>query len=377
LSLRTFSAITRHWSAPVRQLSVENILASGARAAFLATPHEVSASLRLSFLKPALRSLISAGISLPRCRRFSILVQLPAPHAGWLDSAVYGLPSSMQRSSPPRGSSPIPGCYATSVILGSSATRLRGFTGLGLAGCRRLQIRRDGRGQRTSPPICISPNSTKFQGLQLFSHRHTPEILDHTGLSESQLVFFDALLPIARGILSTIYVRLSEPQTPEAIETLYRRTYAGRPMVRIWKAARFRKFSSRTHQFCRHRLRARFFRPPPHCRLLSRHLGKGAAARPSKISITFFKLRRTPDCNETRHQSAGALLESDSVVRELAAQVAALAKQGHEILVVHGGGRILLPRLSVFGIESKICLRPPRHGSRDTRRCRHGFSPVC
>ncbi|HLK06028.1 MAG TPA: acetylglutamate kinase [Candidatus Acidoferrum sp.] len=51
---------------------------------------------------------------------------------------------------------------------------------------------------------------------------------------------------------------------------------------------------------------------------------------------------------------AGALLESDAVVRELAAQVAALAKQGHQILVVHGGGRIFTATLKRLGIESKF-----------------------
>jgi acetylglutamate kinase len=51
---------------------------------------------------------------------------------------------------------------------------------------------------------------------------------------------------------------------------------------------------------------------------------------------------------------AGALLESESVVRELAAQVAALAKQRHEILVVHGGGRIFTATLKRLGIESKF-----------------------
>jgi acetylglutamate kinase len=51
---------------------------------------------------------------------------------------------------------------------------------------------------------------------------------------------------------------------------------------------------------------------------------------------------------------AGALLENDSVVRELASQVAALAKQGHEILVVHGGGRIFTATLKRLGIESKF-----------------------
>jgi acetylglutamate kinase len=51
---------------------------------------------------------------------------------------------------------------------------------------------------------------------------------------------------------------------------------------------------------------------------------------------------------------AGALLESDSVVRELAAQVAELAKQGHEVLVVHGGGRVFTATLKRLGIESKF-----------------------
>lgn len=51
---------------------------------------------------------------------------------------------------------------------------------------------------------------------------------------------------------------------------------------------------------------------------------------------------------------AGALLENDSVVRELAGQVATLAKQGHEILVVHGGGRIFTATLKRLGIESKF-----------------------
>lgn len=51
---------------------------------------------------------------------------------------------------------------------------------------------------------------------------------------------------------------------------------------------------------------------------------------------------------------AGALLEDEAVVRELAAQIAALAKEGHELLVVHGGGRIFTATLKRLGIESKF-----------------------
>ena len=51
---------------------------------------------------------------------------------------------------------------------------------------------------------------------------------------------------------------------------------------------------------------------------------------------------------------AGALLEDDATVRALAGQVAALAQEGHEILVVHGGGRLFTATLKRMAIESKF-----------------------
>ena len=51
---------------------------------------------------------------------------------------------------------------------------------------------------------------------------------------------------------------------------------------------------------------------------------------------------------------AGALLEETEHVRAIAAQVAELAADGHEILVVHGGGKILLPRWRVWGSRAAL-----------------------
>ena len=51
---------------------------------------------------------------------------------------------------------------------------------------------------------------------------------------------------------------------------------------------------------------------------------------------------------------AGALLEDDATVRELARQAAALAQEGHEILVVHGGGKLFTATLKRMAIESKF-----------------------
>src|SRR5579862_7728795 len=60
---------------------------------------------------------------------------------------------------------------------------------------------------------------------------------------------------------------------------------------------------------------------------------------------------------------AGALLERDEDVQALARQIAELAHAGHELLVVHGGGKIFTATLARLGIESKFV-----HGLRVTDR---------
>src|ERR1700682_1937744 len=51
---------------------------------------------------------------------------------------------------------------------------------------------------------------------------------------------------------------------------------------------------------------------------------------------------------------AGALLEDEAIVKSLSGQIASLAKEGHEILVVHGGGRLFTATLKRLGMESKF-----------------------
>ena len=64
---------------------------------------------------------------------------------------------------------------------------------------------------------------------------------------------------------------------------------------------------------------------------------------------------------------AGALLEDDATVRSVARQIAALAQQGQEILVVHGGGRLFTATLKRMGIESSFVagLRVTNRETRD------------
>lgn len=223
--------------APVRQLSVENILSTGAKTAFLATPHEASSELAPQLLEAGLKVIdLSGAFRFHDATVFQSWYKLPAPHSAWLDSAVYGLPEFYANELATAQLVANPGCYATSVILAVRPLTQAGLLENGSSVICDCKSGATGAGKELRRDLHFSELDENFKAYNLFSHRHTPEIFDHTGLPESQLIFSTHLLPIARGILSTIYVTLSESQTPESIEALYRKAYAGRPMVRIWKA---------------------------------------------------------------------------------------------------------------------------------------------
>ena len=69
----------------------------------------------------------------------------------------------------------------------------------------------------------------------VFSHRHTGELLEQVGLTANEIVFTPHLLPIPRGILSTIYVRFREAQTRESVARIYQQFFASSPMVRFYE----------------------------------------------------------------------------------------------------------------------------------------------
>ncbi len=226
----------RGWGeAPLRPLALDTIAASNAGAAFLATPHEVSAELAPKLLDAGLRVIdLSGAFRLANAETFSSWYKLPAPHAARLAEAVYGLPELLATRIASAKLVANPGCYATSVILAlrplAEAAVLAPSQNV-ICDCKSGA---SGAGKDPRRDLHFVEVDENFRAYNLFSHRHTPEILEHAGLPDSQVTFSTHLLPVARGILSTIYVNLRDAQKPEQIERIYRTFFAGRPMVRIW-----------------------------------------------------------------------------------------------------------------------------------------------
>ena len=91
-----------------------------------------------------------------------------------------------------------------------------------------------GRGltQNTHYPDC----NEAFAPYKIASHRHTPEIeqtLSDISGQPVRITFVPHLLPVNRGILSTIYASLSGEQTLEEVHNLYTDCYAGEKFVRV------------------------------------------------------------------------------------------------------------------------------------------------
>jgi len=238
--------------APLRPLSVSDIIDSAAGTAFLATPHEVSAEIAPALLQAGIRVVdLSGAFRFRSADTFSSWYKLPTPHANWLNDAVYGLPELYSKEIASARLVANPGCYATSVILAVRPLAEAGLIADASSIVCDCKSGASGAGKDPRRDLHFVEVDENFKAYNLFSHRHTPEILEHTGLPEDRLIFSTHLLPLARGILSTIYFTLSAPHTPESIETVFRKFYAGRAMVRIWPAGSLPELQHVAHtNFC-------------------------------------------------------------------------------------------------------------------------------
>ncbi|HKS80824.1 MAG TPA: N-acetyl-gamma-glutamyl-phosphate reductase [Candidatus Acidoferrales bacterium] len=232
----------RGWGeAPCKPLSVEAMAQSGAEVAFLSTPHEASAELvpQLLAANPNLRLVdLSGAFRFREPETFSRWYQLAAPPAEALAESVYGLPELYAPLLPKARIVANPGCYATSVILGLKplvdAKWINASRGI-VCDCKSGA---SGAGKEPKRETHFVEVNENFRAYGLFTHRHTPEVSGHLGLADKDFVFTTHLLPIERGILSTLYVWLDGARKAEEIEALYRKFYAGKPMVRISPAGR-------------------------------------------------------------------------------------------------------------------------------------------
>src|SRR2546429_1043735 len=199
----------RAWGeAPLRPLSVDGIASSNAGTAFLATPHEVSAELAPDLLQAGLRVVdLSGAFRFRDAETFTSWYKLPTPHAKWLTEAVYGIPELYSSEISQARLVANPGCYATSVILA-----LRPLTQAGLLAADSgvvcdCKSGASGAGKDPRRDLHFVEVDENFKAYGLFTHRHTPEILEHTRSEEHTSELQSRLHLVCRLLLEKKTVR--------------------------------------------------------------------------------------------------------------------------------------------------------------------------
>jgi N-acetyl-gamma-glutamyl-phosphate reductase len=203
---------------------------------FTALPHKAAMEVVPTFLK-----LGKHVIDLSADYRLSD----PAVYGAWyephinpanLKKAVYGLPEV--RRAKIRGARLVanPGCYPTSIILGlAPLLKKRLITTGDIIADSASGVTGAGRSAKVDSLYCEVNEGFRAYGVGGV-HRHTPEIEQELSLLAGEplvVTFTPHLVPMDRGILSTVYAIPRKATTTEKLVRLYEEFYKGEPFVRV------------------------------------------------------------------------------------------------------------------------------------------------
>ena len=209
----------------------------GIEVVFLALPHETSREWVPEWLERGVRVVDLSGawrLQEESNRKVYKLQDVDAALAAKLQAeAVFGCPELHRDEIAGARLVANPGCYSTSIILALAPLVKAGLVDLehGIVCDSKSGV--SGAGKTPTAKTHFMNAADNLSAYAVFGHRHTGEMLEQLGLTAEQIQFTPHLLPIPRGILSTIYLRLEKKSEPEEVEQCLRSFYAMSPMVRV------------------------------------------------------------------------------------------------------------------------------------------------
>ncbi|MGD1062720.1 MAG: N-acetyl-gamma-glutamyl-phosphate reductase [Terracidiphilus sp.] len=221
--------------------SWELLSTRGVDVLFLATPHEQSREWVPEAIKRGIRVIDLSGawrLTDPANRAVYAFADEGSELAAATQAqAIYGMPELHRKQIVGASLIANPGCYATSIILPLKPLVAAGLVDLehGIVADAKSGVSGAGKAPTAKTHFMYAADNLSAYGV--FAHRHTGELLEQIGVSGEEIIFTPHLLPIPRGILTTIYVRFKKPQTRESVARVYREFFAGSPMVRLYEKA--------------------------------------------------------------------------------------------------------------------------------------------
>lgn len=207
---------------------------------FFATPHGVAMSQAQALLDANVKVIdLAADFRLQDTAVFEKWYKMPHSCPDVLRSAVYGIPELYRdkiKSAQVIGN---PGCYPTTVLLGLAPLLEQGLIDLSVPIVADSKSGVSGAGRKAEVATLFAEASDSMKAYGVAGHRHHPEIfaqLTQLAGTDLQFIFVPHLIPMIRGMLSTIYVKLTVQGNQTDLQALYEQRYRNERFVDVMPA---------------------------------------------------------------------------------------------------------------------------------------------
>src|SRR5688572_16036320 len=222
---RRLPSLSKIWDGTVVPL---NAAAFAADTVFLALPEAASAELAPMLLASGLRVIDLSGAF--RLRDDALRARFYPATAALPDGVAYGLTEFELDAIKSARLLSNPGCYPTASLLGLLPLQRAGLLKPGADIIIDAKSGISGAGKAATDRTHFSENHGSVAAYNPFGHRHIPEMQQALGQA---VTFVPHLVPLDRGILSSIYAHLVPGTTAAAVTHAFENAYAGAPFVRI------------------------------------------------------------------------------------------------------------------------------------------------
>ena len=202
---------------------------------FLALPHRVSMQVVPKFLESGKKVIdLSADYRLQDTAVYKKWYGVEHKDESNLKKAVYGLPEFYRDKIKKADLIANPGCYPTSIIL-AALPLIKSFGVESIIADSKSGA--TGAGRRADINLSFGEVDDNLKAYKINEHQHAPEIdqeLSHASGKKIEVVFVPHLVPMRRGILSTVYLKLKKAAPEENVFDAFKNLYKNEPFVRVF-----------------------------------------------------------------------------------------------------------------------------------------------
>ena len=207
---------------------------------FFATPHGVAMSQAEALLKAGVKIIdLAADFRLQDTAVFEKWYKMPHTCPDILKNAVYGIPELYREKIKSAKVIGNPGCYPTTVLLGLAPLLEQGLIDYSAPIIADAKSGVSGAGRKAEVATLFAEASDNMKAYGVAGHRHQPEInaqLNQLAGDKVNFVFTPHLIPMIRGMLSTIYVKLSAKAQDVDVQAMFEKRYANEQFVDVLPA---------------------------------------------------------------------------------------------------------------------------------------------